>query len=42
LQDLERFRASDGERYEETVRSLGGTIERLTAVVAAELSHLDA
>jgi heme-degrading monooxygenase HmoA len=42
MEDLERFRAGDRPRYEETLRKLKVTTERLTNVVAAELSRLDA
>lgn len=41
IEDLERFRAGDRKRYDATLASLGVTAERLTNVVAAELSALD-
>ena len=42
MDDLERFRASDRRQYDLTLNQLGVTTERLTNVVAAELSRLDA
>jgi heme-degrading monooxygenase HmoA len=41
IEDLERFRAGDRRQYDAALRELGVTTERLTAVVAVELSRLD-
>jgi hypothetical protein len=41
IEDIERFRAGDRVEYEEAVRRFGVTTERLTNVVAAEVSRLD-
>jgi len=42
IEDLERFRAGDRQTFNARLQELGVTIERLTNVVAAELSRLDA
>jgi hypothetical protein len=42
IEDIERFRAGDRQVYVQTLKRLGVTTERLTSVVAAELSRLEA
>jgi quinol monooxygenase YgiN len=42
MNDLERFRAGNRRQYDVKLNQLGVTTERLTNVVAAELSRLDA
>jgi len=41
IEDLERFRAGEPERYEARLRELGASTDRLTGVVAEQYSRLE-